>query len=403
MTLPPLYAVNDEPQPSNDAGKKDDEGVNKESIIDDQERPKNSTQDVNTVRPSINTASTNVNTVGQSISTASTNDNTEVDISNISTTYLVPSTPNTRIHNYHSLDHVWTLVDLPYGKTAIGTKWIYRNNKDERGIVVRNKARLVAQGYTQEEGIDYDEVDVKSALLYGKIEEEVYIYQPPRFEYPEFPNKVYKVEKALYGLHQAPKACQDKYVDEILKKFGFSIVKTANTPMETSKPLLKNENVEDVDFHLCRSMISSLMYLTSLRLDIMFDVCACACVRFQVTPKVSHLHAMKRIFRYLKGQPKLGLWYPKDSPFEFEAYTDSDYASASLDRKSTTGAASIVVDRRNLLVKCLENHCKTQNEMVGNDKKSAFDFVYLPIDFKDFVYVKAIMYGSFRWTSNVLG
>nr|GEZ06765.1 ribonuclease H-like domain-containing protein [Tanacetum cinerariifolium] len=103
------------------------------------------------------------------------------------------------------LQQVWTLVDLPYGKRAIGTKWIYKNKKDERGIVVRNKARLVAQGYTQEKGIDYDEVfapmDVKSAFLYGKIKEEVYVCQPPGFEDPEFPDRVNKVEKALYGLH----------------------------------------------------------------------------------------------------------------------------------------------------------------------------------------------------------
>ncbi|GKE33213.1 putative ribonuclease H-like domain-containing protein [Tanacetum coccineum] len=136
---------------------------------------------------------------------------------------------------------------------------------------------------------------------------------------------------------------QEKYVDEILKKFGFSTMKTASTPMETSKPLMKDENVEDVDVHLYRSMIGSLMYLTSSRPDIMFVVCACA--RFQVTPKVSHLHAMKRIFRYLKGQPKLGLWYPKDSPFDLEAYTDSDYAGASLDRKSTTGGCQFLGSR----------------------------------------------------------
>ncbi|GJX99682.1 putative ribonuclease H-like domain-containing protein, partial [Tanacetum coccineum] len=127
---------------------------------------------------------------------------------------------------------VWTLVDLPNGKRAIGTKWVYRNKKDERGIVIKNKAILVAQGYTQEEGIDYDEVftlvarieairlflayasfkdfvvyrmDVKSAFLYGKIKEEVYVSQPLGFEDPDFPDRVYKVEKALYGLHQAPR------------------------------------------------------------------------------------------------------------------------------------------------------------------------------------------------------
>ncbi|GJX11369.1 retrovirus-related pol polyprotein from transposon TNT 1-94 [Tanacetum coccineum] len=202
-------ASNDEPQPSSDVGKKDDE---------------------------VTTApfeATHADFFGDEI---------EVDMSNITTTYPVPSTPNTRVHKDHSLDHVigdeepkkvWTLVDLPHGKRAIGTKWVYMNKKDERCIMIRNKARLVAQGYTQEEGIDYDEVfapaarieairlflayasfkdfvvyqmEVKSAFLYGKIEEEVYVCQPLGFEDPEFPDRVYKVEKALYGLHQAPKA-----------------------------------------------------------------------------------------------------------------------------------------------------------------------------------------------------
>ncbi|GJS77978.1 putative ribonuclease H-like domain-containing protein [Tanacetum coccineum] len=236
-------------------------------------------------------------------------------------------------------------------------KKVYRNKKDERGIVIKNKARLVAQGYTQEEGIDYDEVfapvarikairlflayasfkdfvvyqmDVKSAFIYGKIKEEVYVCQPPGFEDPDFPDRVYKVEKALYGLHQAPRAwdkddillvqayvddiifgstkkslciefdkmmhkkfqmssmgeltfflglqvkqkedgifiSQDKYVTEILNKFGFTDVKTASTPMETQKPFLKDEDGEEVDVHLYRSMIGSLMYLTSSRPDI---------------------------------------------------------------------------------------------------------------------------------------
>ncbi|GJX24927.1 putative ribonuclease H-like domain-containing protein [Tanacetum coccineum] len=185
-------------------------------------------------------------------------------------------------------------------------------------------------------------MDVKSAFLYGKIEEEVYVCQPPGFEDPDFPNRVYKVEKALYGLHQAPRAwyetlstylldngfqrgkidktlfikrhkgdillmssigeltfflglqvkqkkdgifiSQDKYVEEILKKFGFTEVKTTSTPMETQKPLLKDENGEEVDVHMYRSMIGSLMYLTSSRHDIMFVVCACT--RFQVNPKL---------------------------------------------------------------------------------------------------------------------
>ncbi|GKA45078.1 uncharacterized mitochondrial protein-like protein [Tanacetum coccineum] len=133
---------------------------------------------------------------------------------------------------------------------------------------------------------------------------------------------------------------QDKYVTEILKKFSFSDVKTVSTPMETQKPLLKDEDGEEADVHLYRSMIGSLMYLTSSRPDIMFAVCAYA--RYQVNPKVSHLHVVKRIFRYLKGQPKLGLQYPKDSPFDLVTYTDSDYAGASLDRKSTTGGCQFL-------------------------------------------------------------
>ncbi|GJT57339.1 putative ribonuclease H-like domain-containing protein [Tanacetum coccineum] len=310
------------------------------------------------------------------------------------------------------LQKVWILVDLPYGKKAIGTKWVYINKKDDRGIVVRNKARLLAQGYTQEEGIDYDEffapvsrikvirfflayasfmnfivyqMDVQSAFLYGTIKEEVYVCQPLGFEDPEFPNKVYKpgmrtylyllengfrretIDKTLFikkdkddillvqvyvddiifgstkkslciefeqmmhkrfqmssmgeltfflGLQVKQKddgifISQDKYVADILKKFDFATVKTTITPMETNKALLKDEEAADMDVHLYRSMIGSLMYLTASIPDIMFVVCACT--RFQVTPKTSHLHVMKRIFRYLKGHPKLGLWYPRDS------------------------------------------------------------------------------------------
>ncbi|GKA37366.1 putative ribonuclease H-like domain-containing protein [Tanacetum coccineum] len=223
--------------------------------------------------------------------------------------------------------------------------------------------KTVAQGYTQEEGINYDEVfapvarieairlflayasfmgfivyqmDVKSAFLYGTIEEE--------FDAPKVPDEFYggahfliKVAghaERLWNLHQS------RQVADILNKFDFVTMKRAITPIETNKALLKDEEAEDVDVYLYRSMIGSLMYLTASRPDIMFVVCACA--RFQVTPKVSHLHAVKRIFRYLKGQPKLGLWYPRDSPFDLEAFFDSDYAGASLDRKSTIGGCQFL-------------------------------------------------------------
>ncbi|GJU01359.1 putative ribonuclease H-like domain-containing protein [Tanacetum coccineum] len=136
---------------------------------------------------------------------------------------------------------------------------------------------------------------------------------------------------------------QDKYVAEILKKFNYTDVKSASTPVDLEKPLVKDGDADDVDVHLYRSMIGSLMYLTASRPDIMFAVCACA--RFQVTPKTSHLLAVKRIFRYLKGKPTLGLWYSRDSPFELVAYTDSDYAGATQDRKSTTGGCQFLGNR----------------------------------------------------------
>ncbi|GJW39908.1 uncharacterized mitochondrial protein-like protein [Tanacetum coccineum] len=157
---------------------------------------------------------------------------------------------------------------------------------------------------------------------------------------------------------------QDKYVIEILKKFDFTDVKIASTPMETQKLLLKDEDGEEVDVHLYRSAIGSLMYLTSLRPDIIFVVCTYA--RYQVNPNVSHLHAIKRIFRYLKGQPKLGLWHPKDFPFDLVAYTDSDYAGASLDRKSTTGGCQFLGSR------LISWQCKKQTVVANSTIKAEY-------------------------------
>ncbi|GJS00606.1 putative ribonuclease H-like domain-containing protein [Tanacetum coccineum] len=136
---------------------------------------------------------------------------------------------------------------------------------------------------------------------------------------------------------------QDKYVAEILKKFDLMNVKAAITPMETKLPLTKDEEAFDVDVHLYRSMIGSFMYLTASRPDIMYAVCVCS--RFQVTPKTSHLNAVKRIFKYLKGKPNLGLWYPRESPFDLEAFSDSDYGGSNLDRKSTTGGCQFLGQR----------------------------------------------------------
>nr|GEU79922.1 putative ribonuclease H-like domain-containing protein [Tanacetum cinerariifolium] len=231
----------------------------------------------------------------------------DADLSNLETNIPIGPIPTTR---------VWVLVDLPKGKRAIGLKWVFRNKKDERGIVIKNKARLVAQGHTQEEGIEYDEVfapvmDVKSAFLYGTIKEEVYVCQPLGFKDPDYPDKFYKVVKALYrgkidqtlfikkqkgdillvhvyvddiifgstnkklckafeklmndklqmssmgelifflGLKVKQKddgifISQDKYVAKILRKFGFTNVKSVRTLIKTEKPLLKDPDGEDV-------------------------------------------------------------------------------------------------------------------------------------------------------------
>ncbi|GJW69206.1 retrovirus-related pol polyprotein from transposon TNT 1-94, partial [Tanacetum coccineum] len=256
---PKIYH-DDGSKPSSDNGKKVDEDPRKESECNDQEKEDN----VNNTN-NVNAASTNeVNVVGgktsielpfnpnmhaledYSIFDYSNNDEddgTEADINNLDKTIQVSPNLTTRIHKDDPLDQV--IGDLQSAiqtrkmsknleeHRAIGTKWVFKNKKDERGIVIRNKARLVAQGYTQEEGIDYDEVfapvarieaiklflayaafkdfmvyqmDVKSTFLYVKIKEEVYVCQPPGFEDPDFPDRVYKVEKALYGLHQAPRA-----------------------------------------------------------------------------------------------------------------------------------------------------------------------------------------------------
>ncbi|GJX69978.1 putative ribonuclease H-like domain-containing protein [Tanacetum coccineum] len=390
-------------KPSSDNGKKVDEDPRKDSECKDQEKKDN----VNSTN-NVNAASTNeVNVVGvktsielpldpnmhaledYSIFDSSRDDEdcAEADMNNLDITIQVSPIPTTRIHKDHPLDQV--IGDLQSATQTRKMKNPKRNKKDERGIVLRNKARLVAQGYTQEEGTDYDEVfasvarieairlflayasfkdfmvyqmDVKSAFLYGKIEEEVYVCQPPGFEDPDFPDKVYKVEKALYGLHQAPRAWYETLSTYLLDN-GFQrgkIDKTLFIKRHKGDILLVQVYVDDIIFGLTKkelcnafeklknekfhmSSMGELTFFLGLqksRPDIMFAVCACA--RYQVNLNVLHLHAVKRIFKYLKGQPKLGLWYPKDSPFNLVAYTDSDYAGASLDKKSATGGCQFL-------------------------------------------------------------
>ncbi|GKA24667.1 putative ribonuclease H-like domain-containing protein [Tanacetum coccineum] len=214
------------------------------------------------------------------------------------------------------LQDVWVLCDLPDGKRVIGTKWVFRNKRDERELI----AIRLFLAFASFMGFTVYQMDVKSAFLYGNITEEVYVQETLGFRRSiSYTTKVFTSVKALLAYIKPQE-------HELLSSF---------TPIEAHKSLGKDEEGEEVDVHLYRSMIGCLMYLTASRPDIMFAVCLCA--RFQVTPKVSHIHAVKRIFRYLKHQPKLGLWYPKDSPFHLEAFSDSDYAGDNHDRRSTSG------------------------------------------------------------------
>nr|GEZ45831.1 putative ribonuclease H-like domain-containing protein [Tanacetum cinerariifolium] len=238
------------------------------------------------------------------------------------------------------IQNVWTLVDCLKGVRPIGTKWVLKNKKNERGIVIRNKARLVAQGHTQEEGIDYDEVfapvarikairlflayasfmgftvyqmDVKSAFLYGTIDEEVYVMQPPGFQDQNFQQKCIKWRKL----------CMD-YI----------------RLLEPGMLCREFEALMHEKFQM--SAMGELNFFLGLQVLQKEDGVFLSQDKHQVTPKECHLHAVKRIFRYLKGHPKLGLWYPKKSPFDLVEYSDSDYGGATQDRKSTTGGCQFL-------------------------------------------------------------
>nr|GFB48126.1 hypothetical protein [Tanacetum cinerariifolium] len=247
--------------------------------------------------------------------------------------------------------HVWKLVPLSTGKIAIGTKWILNNKRDARGIVVRNKARLVAQGHRQEEGIDYDEafapvtrIEVIRLFIAFSSYMGFMVYQMDvkstlfLFRFMWMTSSL--VLRIKPGLPDGIFISQDKYVKDMLKKFDMESVRISTTPYEVLKHKSKDEPDDAVNVYMYRSMISSLMYLTAFRPDIMFTVSACS--RHLVTPMSSHLNAVKKIFKYLKGQPTLGLWYPRDSLFQLEAYSDSDYAGSHGDKKSTTGGCQFL-------------------------------------------------------------
>nr|GEW56145.1 hypothetical protein [Tanacetum cinerariifolium] len=273
--------------------------------------------------------------------------------------------------DYNNLETVFsTLVDLPHGKRAIRTKWVYRNKRDQRGIIVRNKARLVAQGHRQEEGIDYDEVFAPVA----------------RIKAIKFLDRVYKVEKALYGLYQAPRARYETLSTYLLEnRFRRGTIdNTLFIKKINNDILLVQVYVDDIIFGSTKRLSSEKMAYFSVRKNMfehikearhyVFNVCV---FKIQVQPKVSHMHAVKRIFRYLKGRPTLGLWYPKDSPLELIAYVDGDYAGASLDRKSTTdGCQFLVLWLQNQLIDYGYNFMQTK---IHVDNESAICVVKNPI------------------------
>ncbi|GKD37850.1 putative ribonuclease H-like domain-containing protein [Tanacetum coccineum] len=434
---------------------------------------------INTANTNINTGSLNINTVSPNMPSLEETGifdgayddedvGAEADLNSLETTMNVSPIPTTRIHKDHPKDQiirdlnlaaqtrrminfyeenvmnepkkliqaladpswiesmqeellqfklqkVWTLVDLPNSKRAIGTIWVFRNKKDKRGIVFAPVAKIEAiklfLAYVSFMGFIVYQMDRKSAFLYDTIEEEVYVCQPLGFKDPH---------QALYGLHQAPRAwyetlstyllenrfrrgtidktlfikkdkcdillvqvyvddiifgsikkslgtefeqmmhkrfqmssmkeltfflgfqvqqkedgifiSQDKYVADILKKFSFITVKIANTPMEPNKALIKDEEAEDVDVHIYRSMIGSLIYLTASRPYIMFVVCA----------------------------------YARDSPFDLEAFFYSDYAGASLDKKSITEGCQFLSKR------LISWQCKKQTIVVNSTTEAEY-------------------------------
>ncbi|GJX45260.1 putative ribonuclease H-like domain-containing protein [Tanacetum coccineum] len=487
-------------------------------------------QHVNTASPDVNTGSSKLNTVDPSVNTASSynqdspkdmftmgashtleathveffsdEDEPEVDLGNITNSYTVPTTPNTRIHKDHPIENVigdvktsvqtrrmtkptseqgflsavyeqkthdtlntclyacflsqieptsiakalsdsswveamqeellqfklqqvWILVDLPIGKRAIGTKWVFRNKKDERGIVIRNKARLVAQGHRQEEGIDYEEVfapvarieairlflayasfmgflvyqmDVKSAFLYGTIEEEVYVTQPPGFKDPDHPDKVYKVVKALYGLHQAPRAWYETLANYLLGN-GFKrgkIDQTLFIKKQKGDILLVQVYVDDIIFgstnkELCTgfeklmkekfqmSSMGELTFFLGLQVQQKEDGIFISQDKYvakilkkfnytdvEVASNSVDLKSLRQdgdandvdvhLYRSMIG----------DSPFELVAYSDSDYAGATQDRKSTTGGCQFFGNR------LISWHCKKQTVVATSTTKAEY-------------------------------
>ncbi|GJT75306.1 retrotransposon protein, putative, unclassified [Tanacetum coccineum] len=255
---------------------------------------------------------------------------------------------------------VWELVPRPDKVMVITLKWIYKVKLDEPGGILKNKSWLVARGYRQEEGINFEEsfalvatleairiflafsdhmnmvvyqMDMKTAFLNGNLREEVYVSQPHGFVDKDNPNHVYKLKKALYGLKQARHAWYD-----MLSSFLISQDFSKGSVDPTL--FIERKAVDPSHYH---DKIGTLLYLTASRPDLQFAICMYAW--YPARPTEKHLHAVKRIFRYLRGTVNQGLWYPKDSSIALTAFADADHAGCQDTRRSTSGSMQFLGDR----------------------------------------------------------
>nr|GEU93582.1 putative ribonuclease H-like domain-containing protein [Tanacetum cinerariifolium] len=290
------------------------------------------------------------------------------------------------LNEFKCLD-VWELVPRSDKVMVITLKWIYKVKLDELGRILKNKSRLVARGYHQKEGIYFEESFAPTTFLNDILREEVYVSQPDGFVDKDNLNHVYKLKKTFCGLKQAPRAwynllskfllfqefskgtvdptlfirrqgkdillisqsprCiflnQSKYALESLKKYGMESSGPVDTPMVEKFKLDEDTQGKAVDPTHYRRMVGTLMYLTASRPDLTYVICMCA--RYQAKPIEKHLHAVKRIFIYLRGTVNRGLWYPKDSSIALTAYANADHAGCQDTRRSTSGSIQLLGDR----------------------------------------------------------
>ncbi|GKB03293.1 retrovirus-related pol polyprotein from transposon TNT 1-94 [Tanacetum coccineum] len=272
------------------------------------------------------------------------------------------------IHEFERLQ-VWELV--PCQDRA-------RRRNRFRGIIYtgcKNRGHPYLVANAANKNMTIFQMDVKTTFLNGELKDEVYVSQPEGFVDQDNPSHVYKLKKALYGLKQAPHAWYDmlsiqdvndgadviflglqisqsprgiflnqsKYASKIIKKYGLLTSDSVDTPMVENNKLDEDLQGTPVDATLYRSMIGSLMYITSSRLDLIYAVCLCA--RYQAKPTEKYLNAVKRIFRYLKRNINMGLWYSKDTSMSLTVYPDANHTGCQDTRRSTLGRAQFLGDK----------------------------------------------------------